>query len=989
MPARSVPMSDHEVRFLLWLFPFLVALVLAGVWLGDFASLNPLILIGAVLLTWVPPFLAIRALHTTLPRLWIYLGFGYGLLGICALWHLAQAVATDQVMCDLPRWSRIRLTEALLITSALLLSRGPRPVLAWPAAMGGSILLAAVLPTLLFPEAGALASLAGAALLLAAGLRLLQRESELPEARWLGYGIFLQLTSVLILLADHPVQIDGRVFTAAAGLSVSGYIATLTGLFRATKARHDTEVPPAPSSRIANVDTLCELFLDDVCCALVDTRLHILGTNSAFASAVGQESGSLVRRNLAELDLGIALETWCRRTVRQARTQLFRDGNADGSARAAWLGCVQPVPGPDGKIEQLLISLVDVTARGRELPNWDSEQRYRAILEHVSDAIIICDLQGRICEVNGVTERLTGYDQGRLLGMHVHKLHREESHGLVSAAFEKLAHDIAVRLELPLVRSDGVIGYVEVVADTFWAGESRVVLASLRDITDRKLSEERLRQGEARWRAIFEHGGMGIAMLDAEGRILRANTALNLLCGFGVLDDLTGRMWDSLFTDAPPMKQLAGGRMPYTGRHRLHCRCGTIRWVDLTLTVVRQSDDHAAFIIAMLTDVTDAHQAELERDRHQRELERANRHKSRFIASASHDIRQPLQAMTILSHLLDENSLDTHNREIVTRIREAILNLGDMVGSLLDLSKLDAGLVVPEMTTVSLNRVVKVVEEEFLPVAQAKGLCLKVNIDGGICVHTDRHLLMRVLRNLVANAVRYTERGEIQVLVRREGAMAAIEVADTGIGIPESEFRRIFEEFQQVNGRARKNTEGLGLGLAIVDHLVHLLGIRIAVDSQLDIGTAFTLWVPLAEAPSRGTSPVGGDEEWVLPGKGQALVLDDDEDVREGLVMMLRRQGYRVVEAGCCDEARAAIRAPGGMPDLVIADYRLPDGTGLDVIRELRSRVGQIPCIVLTGDMQDDVQREVRAESCGFLAKPATTMALQRSIASVLEQTPQ
>ncbi|MCK9529664.1 MAG: PAS domain S-box protein [Gammaproteobacteria bacterium] len=973
MTSRVAPASQYEVRFLLWLFPFLVALVLAVLWLRDTSAPLSVILVAAVVMSWLPPVLAARSMHLGLSNLWTYLGFAYGLLGLCAVWYTAQASATGDLVCDLSRWGRVRLTEALLITSGLWLARAPRPAIAWPLALGGSALAASLFPKLFSPELQVLASLATAALLLAVSLHLLRQQSRPVQAGWLVLGAGLQLTSVLLLLMLRPEQAAGWTFATAAMLSAGGYAACVTGLFRAVglHARGGGTTVSRADAR-----ALADLLTYETCSVLLDTQLRIHGANRAFATVVGHECETLPGRFIGEFDLGIDVVTCCRAAERQARTLLISTTSSPGAASPyAWRGSIQPVAGEDGTFEYLLVSLVDTNARQPVLAGCLGEGS-RAILEHVSDAIIVCDLNGAIAQVNGAAEKMTGYAQHLLTGMTVFDLH-SDVHPRVRAAFHNLRNGIPVRLEFPLLRRDGSCGHVEVAAAPFRAGEQRLVMASLRDITDRKLAEEQLQRSEMRWRAVFDNGGTGIAMISPDGRIMNANAAMSDICCHDG-DHLPDLAWEGLFTDAPPLAQIVATGDGYSGRHRLHTGDRQLRWVDLTLSAVRTDAGQVDFFIVMATDVTHTHLAELGRQRHQQELEQANAHKSRFIASASHDLRQPLQAMSILIHLLDERRLDDHNREIITRLREAVGNLGDMVGALLDLTKLDAGLVVPDIAPVSLERVMRVIKEEFGPIAESKGLHLEVETSR-VWVRSDRHLLTRIVRNLVANAMRYTNEGEVRVGVRTEGVMVAIEIADTGVGISQTDLPHIFKEFHQ--GASGRKREGLGLGLAIVEHLARLLDVRIAVDSEVNHGTVFTLWVPLQEQqpPVTAGQP---EEPWIPAQKATALVLEDDAEIREGLALLLQCQGYQVVDAGSCTEALQRIEGKV-VPSLVVADYRLPDGTGLEVIQAIRERTrGQVAAVILTGEPLDGVRAAIQDTDCELLGKPATTRQLQRAIAA-------
>ncbi len=365
------------------------------------------------------------------------------------------------------------------------------------------------------------------------------------------------------------------------------------------------------------------------------------------------------------------------------------------------------------------------------------------------------------------------------------------------------------------------------------------------------------------------------------------------------------------------------------------------------------------------------------------QLAQANEAKTRFLAAASHDLRQPMHALALfvgqLRHAVAEDRpvLAT----LVPRIEASVDALRELLDALLDLSKLDAGALAPERESFALGPLLERVARQFAPAADAKGLALRV-ARTSVAVESDPRLLERIVLNLVANAVRYTPRGGLLLGCRRRGAGEVdIVVADTGIGIATEDLPRVFQEFYQVDSRDRG--QGLGLGLAIVERLVRLLGHTLSVRSVPGRGSVFAVRVALASAvPSlrpAATAPASPGME--LAGC-RVLVVDDDSASRDAMRGLLERWGCSVTTAA--DRAAAIAAAAAAAPDAVICDLRLrADDCGLGVIAALEERYGQARArILVTGDMASEATREAGLRGVAVLHKPTPPAKLR----ALLEQ---
>ena len=368
--------------------------------------------------------------------------------------------------------------------------------------------------------------------------------------------------------------------------------------------------------------------------------------------------------------------------------------------------------------------------------------------------------------------------------------------------------------------------------------------------------------------------------------------------------------------------------------------------------------------------------------------EEANRAKSRFLAAASHDLRQPLHALSLYSAALKLRSGDDASSEIAGHINEALASLAALVDSLLDISKLDAGAVQPELQRVSIKALIERIEADYRPVAREKGLEFRVApVDAQ--VETDPVLLERVVRNLVDNAFKYTAAGSVGLSAEVDERTVRIAVRDTGRGIGESERERIFEEFYQVGNPERDRVKGLGLGLAIVRRLGRLLGLEVHLETSPGRGSTFAVTLArLAEEspPQRAPAAPAADESHALAG-AKVLVIDDEPSVRVGMRTLLESWGCRVAACSGFDEAQRLLDDYALEVEVIVADFRLPQHeNGIETVRRLRARLGDVPALMVSGDTAPERLREAQASGLPFLHKPVSADKLKETMLAVLRR---
>jgi signal transduction histidine kinase/ActR/RegA family two-component response regulator len=385
---------------------------------------------------------------------------------------------------------------------------------------------------------------------------------------------------------------------------------------------------------------------------------------------------------------------------------------------------------------------------------------------------------------------------------------------------------------------------------------------------------------------------------------------------------------------------------------------------------------------SMAAQLQDSH-ATLERKVEERtqQLEMANLAKSRFLAAASHDLRQPLHALGLFVAQLRPDMSAQERGRIVERINASVAAMNELFNALLDISKVDAGALTPNVMDFPVAQLLQRIEHTFAEPARAKGVSLRV-LPSDAWVRSDFILLERILLNLVSNAVRYTLQGGVVVACRKRGEQLRIEVWDTGPGIAEDQRGMIFTEFYRVGDPDRDQGTGLGLGLAIVDRFCALLGLPIELASVVGKGSRFAVVASRVPAQMLAERPVAARAPIEVSNGKLVVVIDDDPPVLEGMRGLLRSWGCRVVSGDTATAAMKELDAQGPAPDLVISDFRLPDGkTGIEAIEQVRREFGDaIPAFLISGDTHSEPLHQARASGLHLLHKPVDPMRLRAMV---------
>jgi signal transduction histidine kinase/CheY-like chemotaxis protein len=367
--------------------------------------------------------------------------------------------------------------------------------------------------------------------------------------------------------------------------------------------------------------------------------------------------------------------------------------------------------------------------------------------------------------------------------------------------------------------------------------------------------------------------------------------------------------------------------------------------------------------------------------------EEANVAKSRFLAAASHDLRQPVHALSVLVGAMRAHQMDAKARGLLDHIDGSVRALSGLFGGLLDISRLDAGIVEVHRVSFALQPIVERVCREYESLAREKGLKLTWRTTRE-AVLTDPMLFERILRNILVNAITYTDRGRILVGYRRRGSHLWVQIQDTGRGIAPEEQSRIFQEFYQVGNPERDRTRGVGLGLAIVRRLTTLLDHPLKLQSRPGQGTCFSIEVPRTNAlPQVNFAELAAARDPVAPGSGLILVVDDEGAIQSAMQSLLESWGYAVIAAGSYEETLRKVADCTQHPGLIICDYRLRDNeTGTAVIERLRNEYNDaIPGMLITGDTAPDRIKEAQASGYLLLHKPVPNEVLRAAIGRLLQ----
>ncbi len=624
----------------------------------------------------------------------------------------------------------------------------------------------------------------------------------------------------------------------------------------------------------------------------------------------------------------------------------------------------------------------------------------QAVLDAAVDGMVMIGVDGHVRAFSRSAELIFGYAAHEVIGRNVSMLmpepHRSRHDSYLRRYIETgEARIIGVGREVEGLRKDGTTFPMDLAVGESVVDGERLFTGIVRNIAARKETEERLRYSETKNRAILEAAVDGIITINERGIIESFNRAAERIFGYTPAEVL-GRNVSMLMPQ------------PDRGRHDSYLRnyitTGHARIIGIGREVTGRRKDGTTFPMELavgegyldgrrifagtVRDISERKAAENALREAKEDAERANQGKTRFLAAASHDLRQPVQSLVFFTAALAARVPPGPAQAMVRDMEMAVEALKMLLDSLLDVSKLDAGVVSAKPMLFPLDTLLATMRANYQPLADAKGIDLTI-VPSTALVRSDPALLGRLVQNLLDNALRYTERGKILVGCRHRGDTLTIEVWDTGIGIPAAHLTEIFEEFTQLANPERDRNQGLGLGLAIVRRLARLLDHAVTVDSMPGRGSVFRVAVPYQRADAHARraiarplhTPIGAEA------RGTIVLIDDEPVVLSSLQALLMGWGFEVIAATSAEEAMQRLQAsPQAAPSIILADYRLREGrTGTEAIRDLCDMYHRaIPSIILTGDTAPERIREAQASGISVLHKPITPPVLLNALSETM-----
>ncbi len=640
-------------------------------------------------------------------------------------------------------------------------------------------------------------------------------------------------------------------------------------------------------------------------------------------------------------------------------------------------------------------------------------------VEQATIGILICNRDVAIEYVNPALCGITGFRAEELIG-------RTPRACWSGAAAEQPWDDLerAVAQGAPW---QGEMLFRRKSGDDFWnsvsvtpvrddTGAITHAIAINEDISERKQAEMQIHLAAQ----VFAASGEGIVIANAQRKIVDVNAAFEAMTGYR-RDELVGRPISELRSDShdPLFYENVWADVTATGQWKGEVwrrrKNREVFLAQMAINGIRSEAGTVTHYVGTFSDITDRWKAaeqlreakeDLERrvEERTRELkainrqlaaaksnaEQANLSKTRFLAAASHDLLQPLNAARIFGSLLAARRLAPANRDLLRNTLTALDTVDEILTALLDISKLDAGGLPVSVTDFAVANLFLGLGEQCRLLAGRKGLDLTF-VPSSLWVRSDPRLLGRILHNHIANAIRYTpEGGRVLVGCRRRGGQLLLGVWDTGQGVPKDKLEEIFEEFHRLDGEVERREKGMGLGLAIVRRIARLLGHRSVVRSTLGKGSLFGVEVPLVAGRRPDPEAVAVRAQprtalSILRG-AQIVIIDDDASILAGMRKLIEHWGCRAVAGASGASVFVQLPADGPAPHLIVADYHLQPGEmGLSVIAGLRERFhADIPAIVVTADHSERTQLMVRRAGCHFLAKPIRPPKLGSLMAQML-----
>ncbi|PKO94432.1 MAG: hypothetical protein CVU16_02845 [Betaproteobacteria bacterium HGW-Betaproteobacteria-10] len=734
----------------------------------------------------------------------------------------------------------------------------------------------------------------------------------------------------------------------------------------------------------------------DIMLVYLDPQFNFVWVNQAYADACRMERGNMLGKNHFALYPDAENEATFRRVRDSGEPAFYKDKPFDfpdqpERGTTYWDWSLAAEKDACNQVIGLVFSLRETTRYVRaQLAVRESEGRFTALADAAPTLIWMTGPDKACLWVNQQWLNFTGHTMAQELNNGwVEGVHPDDLKSYLDFYNSCFDRRQLFAMDYRLRAASGEYRWLSDQAAPHFNPDGKFLgyIGTSTDITERLLAEDALIAAQAFANGTIDAISAHLCVLDKTGQILAVNQAwcdfyeenhpdaahLNYCIGNNYLD----------ICDAAPIpvpaeseSMAAGIRSVITGERRKFAyeyACHSAdqqRWFIATVT--RFQGDSGNVVVAH-ENITEQKKAENAVRAAQAEAEQANKAKSRFLAAASHDLRQPLAALSLYFGVL-KNKVAARDAPLLNNITNCLASLNDLLTDLLDISKLEAGVVTPTISEFSVADLLANMLAIHAPEALLKDLRLRV-ISSPLHAQTDPILFRRIISNLIANAIRYTQRGGVLVGCRRHQGKHWIEVWDSGIGIPKEQTANIFEEFRQLDNEARNR--GSGLGLAIAAKSAALLGLEIRLHSELGKGSMFALELPLGQPSQTAVQP-----KHALQPLRVALV-DDNSQILNAMVSALESMGHQITAATSGGQLFAQLGSQA--PDIVISDFRLENGeTGFDVIKNARAYFGdELPALLITGDTDPVLIRSMADRGIVVQHKPLNIDTLQACIAEI------
>lgn len=656
-----------------------------------------------------------------------------------------------------------------------------------------------------------------------------------------------------------------------------------------------------------------------------------------------------------------------------------------------YLRRILPYRTNDNRIEGVVITFIDISQRKQ---SEEDSLRLATIVRDSNDAFTLFNVDGKITAWNNGAQKMYGWSEQQALGMNLLDLvPMDEQKNAKQLMQSTMKGEHIHSAEAKRIGKDGrkinVLLTLTPLLDN--AGKIIAIASTEKDISRRIRTENELRASERSFRSLVESAPDALVIVNNSGRIEVANSQAEQLFGYSkqeLIGMVIEQLMPSRFADKhvqhrkgffthPKVRMVGNGIKLFA-----LTKSGEEIPVEVGLSPIET--DHGQVVSAAIRDIRQRQRSDEALRLAKTTAETALAAKSRFLATASHDLRQPLHSLTLLNKTLLKNIDDPEAKKMLGMQRDSLYAMARLLNSLLHISKLESGTVAVQLRDFSLYPMIEQICGEFEAEAHEKGLTLTLEAKDSIFVHSDPGLLTQLLQNLLANAIHYTNIGAVNITSRQINDRIKISISDTGIGIPADQLPNIFDEFHQINRDPQQRHGGLGLGLSIVQRIADLLDTQVEVLSKVGQGSIFSITLPLGEsvtAPEKEISYLETIEKNTL-----ILLVDDDPDVLDASEMLLSTEpGFKIVCASSPPEAYSQMHKQ--IPDLIITDFHLNhQESGMDIISKAKTKNDdQIPAILVSGDTSPEMDSFSR-ENIKVMTKPLDPDELIREAKCLLSK---